>query len=120
MSKCAPKERLRVKKQPKPSHFVQFEDRLERMLDSEINKYKVSEGEYAMPAGELESAMFCLERCMNEPNELMLYLNIHMPKEIAEQGMSAKELVEGMKKKIQSLKDFKTYTWVKRSEADRS
>ena len=83
-SKCSHKERVKVKRQPKPSHFVQFEDRVEKMLDSEITKYKVSEGEYVMPAGELEGAMFCYDRCMNEPNEFLLYLNIHMPKEIKE------------------------------------
>ena len=48
--KCNPKERLKVRKQPKPSHFVQFEDRLEKMLDSEIVKHKASEGgPYCLP-----------------------------------------------------------------------
>jgi len=110
--KCAPKDRLKIRRQPKPSHYVQFEDRLEKMLDSEINKYKVSEIEPVLPAGERESAMLSYECCMDEVNEFMLYLDVRVPKDIAGQGMSAKDVLKGMRKELESLKDFKTYTWV--------
>lgn len=115
---CSPQDRLKVRKQKKPTHFVQFEDELEKMLDSEIRKYKVNQS--VLPTGESEHTMLSYECCMNEFNEITLFINVRVPKEIAEQGLTAGELLEGMKKELQSIDDFNTYSWVYPKEAQKA
>ena len=113
---CDKSERLKVRKQPKPSHFVAFDDGLvEKMLDSEIKKYRVDP---IHPAGELESAELSEERIVGEDSsEVLLYLTLRVPKAIVDEGLTAKELKEGMDKEIEALKSFNTYSWVSPKEA---
>ena len=110
---CEKSKRLKVRKQPKPSHHVSFDDGVnERMLDTEIRKYKV---DTVLPPGELERAADDIIN--DEASELMLYLELKVPKAIVDEGLTAKDLKAGMDKEIEALKSFSTYTWVSPKEA---
>ena len=112
---CQKGERLKVRKQPKPSHFVEFDDgQVEKMLDSEIKKYRIDS---IKPVGELELPEVSAESILDEGTIALLYLTLKVPKAIVEQGLSAKELKVGMDKEIEALKSFSTYTWVDPKEA---
>jgi len=110
---CEGNKRLRVRKKLKPSHIVSFDDgEIERMLDTEIGKYKVST---VSPPGELESTPD--DTIGRESSDLVLYIELKVPKAIMDEGLTAKELKAGMDKEIEALRSFNTYTWVGPTEA---
>jgi len=116
---CDPRDRLVVRDRPQPTHIVKFEDEEERMLNSEILKYSVKNPEY--PLQSPANMFICDDRMVaDEIRDFYLYVDIRVPKDIIEVGLTAKDVLEGMKAELKALQSFNTYTWVPHKEASKA